>query len=289
VLNPRFRELAPPVIVIGMHRSGTSLVAAMLAILGVYMGPEMRRVVQPDGAVDPDAKARESGYAEAEAFRLLNERLLQRAGAAWNRPEPFLQRRNDPPFAAACLRRIELASFGSLHTGYLNEMPRAEGGWGWKDPRTSLTLPYWLKLFPEAWVVHVRRDPNAVADSLQRRARSWQAAAPAPLSTAQRLRWAAAHPTAALGIVLRRAGMLPTPPADADPCLDRDYCLGLIDTYVRECEAYRDRAGYVELCFEEVLAAPEPAVRRLAALLPAPADDSRIARAAGMTRRDRAA
>ncbi|HTE20391.1 MAG TPA: hypothetical protein VK689_18660, partial [Armatimonadota bacterium] len=40
LVHPAFRRLPPPLIVLGMHRSGTSVVAGILARLGVYMGPE---------------------------------------------------------------------------------------------------------------------------------------------------------------------------------------------------------------------------------------------------------
>ena len=49
-------------------------------------------------------------------------------------------------------------------------MGRAERGlWGWKDPRNSLTLPLWLRLYPEAKIVHVLRHGVDVARSLQKR------------------------------------------------------------------------------------------------------------------------
>src|SRR4051794_13631081 len=41
LIHPGFRRLSPPVIVIGMHRSGTSLVAGMLSVLGVFIGPRL--------------------------------------------------------------------------------------------------------------------------------------------------------------------------------------------------------------------------------------------------------
>ncbi len=38
--------------------------------------------------------------------------------------------------------------------------------WGWKDPRNTFTLPFWLKLFPKAKVIHIRRHGVDVANSL---------------------------------------------------------------------------------------------------------------------------
>jgi hypothetical protein len=41
--------------------------------------------------------------------------------------------------------------------------------WGFKDPRLCVVLPLYLKLFPKAQVVHIRRNPNDVAASLGKR------------------------------------------------------------------------------------------------------------------------
>jgi hypothetical protein len=43
--------------------------------------------------------------------------------------------------------------------------------WGWKDPRTTYTLPFWLRLFPDARVIHVYRNGVPVAASLRARER----------------------------------------------------------------------------------------------------------------------
>src|SRR5207237_264153 len=41
--------------------------------------------------------------------------------------------------------------------------------WGWKDPRTSLTIPLWLELVPDLRVVVCLRNPLDVALSLRKR------------------------------------------------------------------------------------------------------------------------
>jgi hypothetical protein len=43
--------------------------------------------------------------------------------------------------------------------------------WGWKDPRTILTLPLWLRLFPSARLVYIIRNGVDVAKSLMVRER----------------------------------------------------------------------------------------------------------------------
>ena len=41
--------------------------------------------------------------------------------------------------------------------------------WGWKDPRSSLTLPFWQALLPDMSYVVCVRNPLDVAASLERR------------------------------------------------------------------------------------------------------------------------
>ena len=38
--------------------------------------------------------------------------------------------------------------------------------WGWKDPRTTVTLPFWLTVFPKAKIIHIVRHGHDVANSL---------------------------------------------------------------------------------------------------------------------------
>ena len=57
-----------PVLVVGMHRSGTSLLARLLAEMGLCLGPDLTPLY------------------ESRFFRRLNQEILGRAGASWTRP-----------------------------------------------------------------------------------------------------------------------------------------------------------------------------------------------------------
>jgi hypothetical protein len=52
--------------------------------------------------------------------------------------------------------------------------------WGWKEPRTTLFAPAWLKIFPDARFVHVVRDSLAAAESIRERELKFQAAGDPP-------------------------------------------------------------------------------------------------------------
>jgi hypothetical protein len=41
--------------------------------------------------------------------------------------------------------------------------------WGWKDPRNTFTLSFWLDIFPEAKVIHIFRHPLDIINSLRTR------------------------------------------------------------------------------------------------------------------------
>ena len=142
-----------PVCIVGMHRSGTSLVAAMLQGLGVDFGPA--ETMLPAGLGDNP-----EGYLEQTPLRKLNDMVLEAAGGTVFDP-PDLPSGWQRAGALDGLREQARAALRSLFDG--------RGRWGWEDPRTSLTLPFWLELTgPMDYVVCVR-NPVAVANSLEHR------------------------------------------------------------------------------------------------------------------------
>lgn len=141
---------SPPVILLGMHRSGTSLLARLLHEGGVFMG------------------WRRNSHDEALFFLGLNERLFRLAHAAWDQPAGVTYLAQDDALrieAAAALQQAMASWRARSFWGWR----RAAGAWGWKDPRTVFTLPIWWELFPQARVVRLCRHPLDVAHSLQKR------------------------------------------------------------------------------------------------------------------------
>jgi hypothetical protein len=269
-----------------MHRSGTSLVAGVLRSLGVYMGPALS---MPDEAAPDEALLLRDGYGEAADFFVMNERLLAAAGSTWYRVDPFLARRDTRPFETAALALLTGSTFGRLRTRHLRHLPaEAARDWGWKDPRNSLTLPYWLRLFPQARVIHVVRSRDAAADSLHRRALAWrQGPASAPqLPLRARLERALRNPAAAAATVARRCGLLPLREPAPDPCLSLEYCRDLCDTYLRECYRFRSHGGdCLEVHYEELLAEPAAVVRQIASQVRRELSEAELLAAAALVRR----
>lgn len=143
-----------PICIAGMHRSGTSLVAHLLQVCGVYLGDD--RDLVPASPANPD------GYWEHRQFVALNEDLLAILGGDWGKPatipEPSSTKWSEDAHLVQLRERAE--SLGSGFAGHK--------AWGWKDPRNGLTLPFWFNQFPDLKVVVCVRHPLEVAASLRR-------------------------------------------------------------------------------------------------------------------------
>ena len=144
-----------PLVVAGMHRSGTSLVASILSSLGVDMGERQLAADQHNPR----------GYFEDLDFLTLNREMLRAATASddgghpdWGWTES--ERLDRDGFAAYRERAARL----------VGEQAGARGNalWGWKDPRSSLVLDFWDPLLAGARYLLVYRFPWEVADSMQR-------------------------------------------------------------------------------------------------------------------------
>ena len=140
-------------VVVGMHRSGTSLTAQLLSHMGVTMLLEDTRHAD---------QWNEDGYFEDVEFVSLNEALLNLAGGSWIVPPPA-GRIWDVADALQDVIQSAIDKRAGLHQ------------WGFKDPRTALTAHcYWPFLAgADPHFVHVARDRAAVVDSLLRRSQDW--------------------------------------------------------------------------------------------------------------------
>jgi hypothetical protein len=139
-----------PVIVLGMHRSGTSAIARLVQQLGVDVGTNL--LAATDGNI--------YGHFEEAAFIVFHDALIARL---YPRRAPFCEwlplAESEITYTEA--ERAEAKSLWETH--------QATGGSGWKDPRTSLFLDLWMDILPEARVIVCLRHPYQVHRSLLRR------------------------------------------------------------------------------------------------------------------------
>lgn len=150
----------PPVIVTGMHRSGTTLVVRLLRGLGAFFGSNL----------DPNA--------EDFFFMRLNEWIMRRAGGAWDYPLPTLRFLGHPRFLEDTRRFLGQQVEGPAFTAFTGRKgaPDPRGGaWGFKDPRAIFTFAAWEGVFPAAKLLYLRRNGVDAANSLfVREASRWR-------------------------------------------------------------------------------------------------------------------
>lgn len=143
------------VVVLGMHRSGTSALARGLVPLGVDLGDRLMPAVPGNN---------ERGFWEDLDVHGLNAQLLQALGREWDTLTPL-----DP----AELMRHDLHPFRVAATDLLREKLADKRVYGLKDPQLCLLLPFWKPLFAASGAdvdyVIATRHPLSVAESLQKR------------------------------------------------------------------------------------------------------------------------
>lgn len=148
-----------PIIIIGMHRSGTSMLARLLNDLGIYIGQDL------------------SENAESYYFQHLNRKIFAGAGGHWCNVMPIVRKLESPEFVDQQAAWLERMLFGrSSLVAFFTGIQQVKlffgfspGRWGWKDPRNSITLPIWLSVFPRSRVIHITRNGIDVAISVHRR------------------------------------------------------------------------------------------------------------------------
>lgn len=140
-----------PIIVMGMHRSGTTIITKLLENAGVFMG------------------ARLSGNRESRAIQDANRQIFDYFRAGWldpegvPRPEILLN-----GFDGLC-SEIAWRLTDDISKYFFEAMPYKNVAWGFKDPRSSVTAGLFLRLFPTAKAIFIHRNVEDVALSVLNR------------------------------------------------------------------------------------------------------------------------
>jgi hypothetical protein len=140
------------IVVLGMHRSGTSLIAHMVHLWGAYAEAEM---LMPGDVYNP------LGYWEPAPLVRLNDELLAMVQSRWR----------VPPGSNARLSLAAMAQEGDFRKRALDLLTAngADQPWFWKDPRLSILLPFWKQLWGRVLYIVAVREPGDIADSLRHR------------------------------------------------------------------------------------------------------------------------
>lgn len=156
VYRPAKPAMISPIIVLGMHRSGTSIISRSLESLGLFQG------------------VRFEDNHESTFFLELNRSLIRHVHGWWDHPEPlhaFFKRPQAVEMTIARLAKTLCSIHAREYLGWkrlvrYRSMFNLPYPWGWKDPRTIFTLPLWIRLFPEARLIYIARNGVDVAASL---------------------------------------------------------------------------------------------------------------------------
>jgi hypothetical protein len=137
------------ILVVGMHRSGTSALASALEAMGLTAGPAEGLM-----AANRDNPA---GYYEQQSVADFNDEVLAHLGGGWDSP-PQLEKgwSTNPSMAPYVVRASKLVDslFGGEHFVL-------------KDPRITVLLPFWRRALLDRFsVAMIVRDPIEVAWSL---------------------------------------------------------------------------------------------------------------------------
>lgn len=135
-----------------MHRSGTSIVMRLLHLCGMYLGPE-QDLLSPADYDNPE------GYWENKHIGALNDDILAALNSTWDSPPRLTPGWSQTPEFELILHRAK-SLFSQLEQHDV---------FGWKDPRNSITLEFWRRLFPDLKIIVCLRNPVEVAKSLSKR------------------------------------------------------------------------------------------------------------------------
>ena len=136
-----------------MHRTGTSLTARILNLLGVDLGRQ-------SGLLLTKSEENPKGFWEQVAIKEFNDELLGALGGAWDAPPDLEQGWEYDPSLAEYRERAQQLIVDQYGDAEL---------WGWKDPRSAILLPFWQQIVPDLSYVICLRHPHAVAESMTRR------------------------------------------------------------------------------------------------------------------------
>jgi hypothetical protein len=257
-----------PIIIIGMHRSGTTMLSRQLEALGVFMG-----------------KQKDSNH-EATFFLGIDEWLMGQCGGSWDNPQAIrylLENKRVRAHVSDYIRRYLLSTPRTISylgwRGYIRHRSlfNLDIPWGWKSPMSTFTLPIWLDLMPDAKIIHIYRHGVDVANSLRQRNRSgWT------LTPFQRLyyKWPPLHairPKIGEFIRLR--------------CDSLEGGLTLWEEYVAEARSHVHALGEeraLELKYETLLGEPEEALNKIIRFCGLPVSGEDLKRVGTLVRKERA-
>ena len=144
-----------PIIITGMHRSGTSLLSQILMSNNMSVGEKL-----------------DVNY-ESIYFQRINKWLLSCNGSSWDNPTTFnnLDEKDINILKNKLMNILNNRFTNTLYFGLSNifmnkSFYKQKNVWGWKDPSNVFTVRVWKELFPNIKIINITRNPLDVSNSL---------------------------------------------------------------------------------------------------------------------------
>lgn len=145
-----------PIIILGMHRSGTTMITKMLENLGLFVGAE-----------------KEINH-EAIFFWEINNWIFDLHTSTAEKPHNIRHRNSScdkvileslEHFLQSNRRKKYLGNFSSKY----KNIKDIDFPFGWKDPKNTFTIDFWKQIFPNAKIIHIYRNPiDSVSSYIER-------------------------------------------------------------------------------------------------------------------------
>jgi hypothetical protein len=151
------------VVILGMHRSGTSALTRSVSLCGYEL---------PCDPLRPDV-GNPKGYWESSAVVALNDTILSDMGATWDWPAPFICRGLTLVRCGEFVADFTCARYRDRAAAVLAKSFRSAGAIVVKDPRLCLLPELWVRALEDLGyrprLAFIYRNPFEVAASLNRR------------------------------------------------------------------------------------------------------------------------
>ena len=243
-----------PIIIAGMHRSGTSMVTNILQKLGLTIGSKL-----------------DSNH-ESIFFQRINIWMMSLLGSSWDSPKSFENIDKDVKENIIIqLNKLLNSRTNSLYFGWssiikkgsFNEINRP---WGWKDPRNSFTSSIWKEVFPHSKSIHIIRHPIDTAESLlrrQKKERKKDIQREKKYSDLVKSLLSITHTSYNSSMLLN----------------SYDDCFNLIDSYYTQISDNADQEALV-IKFEDIISNPEIEIHNILSYCDLPSNEKDIANVA---------
>lgn len=145
-----------PVIIVGMHRSGTTMITKMLENLGLFVGVEKEI------------------NNEALFFWKINNWIFDLHTATAEKP--YNLRYKNPACEKVIIESLthfvasnKRKQYLGKHTSAYKTIAAVDFPYGWKDPKNTYTIDFWKHIFPNPKVIHIYRNPiDSVSSYIER-------------------------------------------------------------------------------------------------------------------------